>query len=130
LASLADELKTAMVERLRADQGFSARVEGRIFAAEPKDLLAAWVGATGFDAGDGLVDLLATVHVRVRTGTEAANALIEIARAVFAEPPAVGGISITSWRPDYREARLEEEHTAYHGLARFRANAQVIPPPV
>jgi hypothetical protein len=116
-----------MVERLRADQGFSARVEGRIFAAEPKDLLAAWVGATGFDAGDGVVDLIATIHVRVGTGMEAANGLIEIATVALTEPPIVDGISITSWRPDYREVRLEEEHSAHHGLARFRASARVAP---
>lgn len=124
MANLAEELKTAMLERLRADQGFSAGVEGRIFTAEPRDLLAAWIGATGFDAGGGVIDLLATVHVRVGTGMGAANALIEIASAAFAEPPIMDGIYITLWAPDYREVRLEEEHSAYHGLARFRAKAQ------
>jgi hypothetical protein len=120
-------LKTAMVERLRADAAFSVGVDGRIFTAEPRDLLAAWIGATRFDTGSVSIDLLATIHVRVSTATEAANALLDIATAVFAEPPAVEGISIASWALDYREVRLEEEHSAYHGLARFRANARVAP---
>jgi hypothetical protein len=76
----------------------------------------------------GRSTLLATIHVRVSTGTEAANALLDIATAVFAEPPTAEGISIASWAPDYREVRLEEEHSAYHGLARFRADAQIAPP--
>jgi hypothetical protein len=75
----------------------------------------------------GRSTLLATIHVRVSTGTEAANALLDIATAVFAEPPTTEGISIASWALDYREVRLEEEHSAYHGLARFRADAQIVP---
>jgi hypothetical protein len=117
-----------MAERLQADTAFSARVEGRIFAAEPRDLLAAWIGATRFDAGGGSIDLLATIHVRVGTGTEVANALLDIATAVFAEPPTVEAISIASWALDYREVRLEEEHSAFHGLARFRAEARLASP--
>ncbi len=123
----AEDLKTAMVERLRVDQGFSVGVGGQIFATEPRDLLAAWIGATRFDAGSGSIDLLATIHVRVGTGTEVANALLDIATAVFGEPPTVEGISIASWALDYREVRLEEEHSAYHGLARFRAVAKIGP---
>lgn len=123
----ADDLKTAMIERLQADAAFSVGVEGRIFASEPRDLLAAWIGATRFDAGGEVIDLLATIHVRVGTGTEAANALLDIATAVFAEPPTVEEISIASWALDYREVRLEEEHSAYHGLARFRAVAKIGP---
>jgi hypothetical protein len=117
-----------MVERLRADTAFSAGVGGRIFTAEPRDLLAAWIGATRLDAGSEVIDLLTTIHVRVGTGTEAADALLDIATAVFAEPPTVDGISVTSWALDYREVRQEEEHSAYHGLARFRAEAQIVPP--
>ncbi len=127
LGNPAEDLKTAMMERLRADTAFSAGVDGRIFTAEPRDLLAAWIGATRFDAGSEVIDLLTTIHVRVGTGTEAANALLDIATAVFAEPPIVDGISAASWALDYREVRLEEEHSAYHGLARFRATAKIAP---
>ncbi|WP_311029287.1 hypothetical protein [Mesorhizobium koreense] len=122
----AEELKAAMVERLRADAVFSARVD-RILATEPRDQPAAWIGATAFGAGNGAIDLIATVHVRISTGKEAASTLIDAAWVIFAETPIVNGVSISSWRPDYHEVRLDEEHSAYHGLARFRADAWVTP---
>jgi hypothetical protein len=126
LANLADELKAAMLERLRADQGFAVGVKNRIFESEPGDLLGAWIGATGFDAGGGVIDFVATVHVRVETGKEAAKVLIEIAKRTFAEAPTMDGISITGWQLGFHEARLEDENSAYHGLARFRAKAQIV----
>jgi len=104
-------------------------VKNRILEAEPGDLLGAWIGATGFDAGDGVIDFVATVHVRVETGKDAATALIEIARRVFAEAPTMDGTSITAWQSGFHEARLEDENSAYHGLARFRAKAQIVSSP-
>jgi hypothetical protein len=120
----------AMAERLQANTGFSARVGGRIFTAEPKNPPAVWIGATAFETRDGAIDLIATIHVRVMAAKEAALALIDAVQAAFVEPPVVDGISITSWRSDYHELRLDEEDSAYHGLARFRANAQVAQLPV
>jgi hypothetical protein len=125
LANLINGLKSAMIDRLRADTAFSLGVEGRIFVSEPRELPAAWIGATAFDAGDGAIDLVATIHVWISTGKEIASALVGAAQAAFVEPPAAGGISIISWRTAYREVRLDGEHSAYHGLARFRANARV-----
>jgi hypothetical protein len=124
LGNPAEDLKTAMMKRLRADAAFSHGVEGKIFATEPRDSPATWIGTTTVASGDGAIDLLATVHVRISAGKEAALALIEAASAIFAETPIVDGVSISSWRPDYHEVRLDEEHSAYHGLARFRADVR------
>jgi hypothetical protein len=127
LGNPAEDLKTALMERLRADPEFSRGMNGRIFSAEPQEPPAAWIGATAF-AGDGTIDLIATVHIRIAAPKETASALVDAAQVVFVDPPIVDGISISSWRADYREVRLDEEHSAYHGLARFRANGQIVPP--
>jgi hypothetical protein len=127
LGNPAEELKTAMMERLRASAEFSRALNGRIFSAEPREPPAAWIGATAH-AGDGTIDLIATVHIRIAAAKETASALVDLAQAAFVDPPIADGISISSWRPEYREVRLDEEHSAYHGLARFRADAQVVPP--
>jgi hypothetical protein len=122
-----------MLKGLRADAVFSMNVDGRISATEPRDPgepPAAWIGATVFDAGDGAIDLIATVHVMIVAEKETASALIDAAQATFVEPPNVNEISLSSWRLEYHEVRLEEEHSAYHGLVRFRADSRVTPSPV
>jgi hypothetical protein len=128
LGNPAEELKAAMLERLQASAEFSGAVGGRIFAAEPTEPPAAWIGVTAF-AGDSAIDLIATIHVRIAGAKEAAVSLIDAVEVMLAEPPILDGMSICSWRSNYREVRLDEEHSAYHGLARFRAEALLASPP-
>lgn len=125
MASLAEELRAAMLVRLRASEAFSADVEGRISDQRPAEFPYAWVGVTETDvAGSDLVDLLATVHVWKRSGQDAAARLTQEARAMFDKPPSTESVSIVSWAMDYTEVRSNTEHSAWRGLVRFRAKVQ------
>jgi hypothetical protein len=121
MASLAEELRSAMLERLRRSETISTGVRGRIFDAEPAEVPCAWVGATVVEDGTESVELLATVHIWKRSGEAAAAHLIQEVLTVFAEPPPLDTLKITKWSPDYSEVRKNEERAAYRGIARFRA---------
>lgn len=123
MASPAEQLRAAMLARLRAWEAFSAGVAGRIAEAQSAEFPCAWVGVTAADAGD-FIDLLATVHVWDRAGEQAASGLLEEVRTALAEPPSVEELKVVSWQLDHSEVRADEEQAAHHGLVRFRARVR------
>ena len=124
MASPADDLRNAMLAQLRASSSFSKGVGGRISDRQPREFPCAWVGVTMTEDGTDGVSLIVTLHVWKRSGEETATDLLREAEAMFATPPQLASLSITSWEPDHSEVRLNVEQSAYRGLTRFRAHAR------
>lgn len=125
MASPAQELRSAMLDRLRTSETILAGVRGRIFDAEPADFPCAWVGVTASDDDSDFVELLATVHIWKRSGEAAVARLIQEILTSFAAPPSLDTLTIMEWSPDHAEVRKNDERAGYRGTVRFRATARL-----
>ena len=125
MASPADDLRTAMVERLAASETFSQGIDGRISATQPAELPCAWVGVTVIENGTQDISLVATVHFLLPAVQAKATELLQEAKAIFGAPPELGALTVTSWQPEYSEIRLNEEVSAHHAVVRYRAGVSV-----
>ena len=115
----ADSLRAVMLADLRRSRGIGSAMSGRIHTTETAELPSAWVGVTeSIDSAPAKIELLATVHVLEGTEEGASNTLRDV-HSMFIVPPTVDGYIATSWVPGHSEVRLDDEQSAYRGLARF-----------
>ena len=72
-------------------------------------------------------DYLATLHVWSRAGTSAeAQTIIERVKHALERESASSELKLIVW-PEYSEVRVDEEHSAHHGLVRYRVSVNANP---
>ncbi len=120
MASPAEALQLAIVDKLKASDAFSNGVAGRIFRTDTKELPCAWVGATQSEVDIGTIELIATVHIWKDGEESGAQKLSKAAQTALREMKNVHGVSIKAWKRDYSEIRLDPERAAYRALVRYR----------
>jgi len=134
----AAELQKAIFEALDGDAALTLALGGqRVFDHAPANVAFPYVTfgrtsiydwSTGTESG---IEQLFTLHVWSKAkGKQEALRIMDLVQARLAQAPLeLADHHLVNLRQEFSEVRYDEDQTVHHGLLRYRAVIEGIPPP-